>query len=106
MSTTATGIDLKKILIDNIQAVGSMYATDFGFLPKDKLGASPMGKARNPIEFTAECAGFNLFVAGLVRGQTITRTDEERAAYYASLDTGDKAIQALNESVLALTGAL
>lgn len=107
MSTTATGVNYKQILIDQLQMIGETYTKDLGFIPEDKQGESPMGKARTAIEFTAECAGFNYFVAGLIRGDTAAAPSaEERAAYMASLNTGAKASEALKQSIQLVISAL
>lgn len=107
MSTTATGFNLKQYLIDNVQMMTSTYVADLGFIPEDKQGAVPMGKARTAVEFTAECAGFNFFVAGLcAKGKASSMTPDERKAYMESIDTGAKAIEALNKSALVLTSAI
>jgi hypothetical protein len=106
MSATATTINFKQLLIDRVREISKIYVTDFGFIPEDRQTVSPMGKARNPVDFTAECAGFNLWVARIFTGESSDTGQEERKAYLASLTTGAKALDALNESVLALTAAI
>jgi uncharacterized damage-inducible protein DinB len=87
--------------------MGKSYGSDFAHIPADKQVTTPMGVARPASEFTAECASFNRFVAKMVRGQEVPQlTDEQRKAYYASFDTGDKAIAEFNASVEDLSAAL
>ncbi|MFY9234616.1 MAG: DinB family protein [Fimbriimonadaceae bacterium] len=99
MSTAAVSIDPKATLIDNLRRVGGMYVNDLAHIPAEKLGESPMGAARTPLDFTAECAGFNYYVASTLKGEQITRTQEERDAFRNSIDSFDKAKQALEASV-------
>jgi hypothetical protein len=104
---TATAFDPKTALITQLNDVCKSYITDLSFVPKDKLGASPMGKARTALEFTAECAGFNKYVAKLVAGEIVEpRTEEQVIEYRASLDTFEKVSEELKSSVTALTTAL
>lgn len=105
--STATAFDVKAAVIDRIKSTAEMYIKDLGFIPKDKLAVSPMGKARPALEFTAECAGFNFFVAALALGAPKgVPSDDERKAFYASIDTLEKATTTLQASVDQLTSAL
>lgn len=106
MSTAAVSIDPKSILIDSIRRIGAMYVSDLSHVPEDKLGACPMGAARTPLDFTAECAGFNFFVASALNGEPFSRTPEEREAFVKSIDSFDKAKQAIEASVETLADAV
>lgn len=106
MSTVTLSIDPKSTLVDSLRRIGGMYVNDLGFIPSDKLGASPMGTARTPLEFSAEVAGFNRYVASVLQGQTVTRTPEERDAYVKSIDSFEKAKQAVDSSVELLADAV
>lgn len=104
---TATHIDYRQLLITNIENTLKTYVKDIGHLPADKLDVCPMGKARTPIDFTVECAGFNLVVAAAICGEAGAMPgSEERKAYIASLDTGEKAIGGLEESVGKIVAGL
>lgn len=104
---TTTAYDPKTAMIERLRMTGETYVADLSFIPADKLGLSPMGAARPPLEFTAECAGFNLFVAALADGETpARRTDEERAAFEASVNSFETAKQVLMGSVDKLISAL
>jgi len=105
--STATAFDLKSALLSQLTQITDAYVSDLGFIPADKMTVSPMGKARTPVDFTAECAGFNFMVAKTLAGEAIQpRSDEERQAYYASLDTYDKAVVEFKKSVEALKTGL
>jgi hypothetical protein len=107
MSTTATSFDLKQLLVERVRRIGKSYLSDLSFIPEDKLGVSPMGKARSPIEFTAECAGFNLWVARTFRNEPDDAAKKEtRAAYLASLVTAPLATRAFEESIEVLATAI
>ncbi len=105
--STATAFDPKTEVIKSLTDTTKMYLSDLAWIPEDKLGLAPMGKARPPLEFTAECAGFNKFVAAVAQGEEREVPSEEaRQAYYASVDTLEKAKQELSSSVDALVAAL
>lgn len=104
--STATQIDTRQLLIINLENTLDTYVKDFGYLPQDKLDACPMGKARTPLDFTVECAGFNLLVAAMIGEAGAMPGSEERKAYLASLDSGEKAMTGLKESVAKITASL
>jgi hypothetical protein len=107
MSTTATAFDAKAALLEQIRRMGDLYISDFTHIPEDKVGVCPMGVARTALNFTAECAMFNKFVTGLATGNPSARpSDEERHAFYASIDTADKAKDLLKGSVDGLAAAI
>jgi hypothetical protein len=107
MSTITTGINAKQFLIDYVRKASETYLGDLSHIPQDKLNEIPMGVARPPLEFTAECIGFNSFVAKIVSGvEFARRTPEEREAFFKSIDTFDKAKAGLEDSVNELVGAL
>ncbi len=107
MSQTVSGIDAKAHLIDRLQTTCKMYLGDLAHLPEDKLGASPMGKARSPQAFTAECAGFNHMMAGLLQGEpTAMPSEEERAAFTAGFSSMAACREQLEASVQHLIAAV
>ncbi|HVL40460.1 MAG TPA: DinB family protein [Fimbriimonadaceae bacterium] len=106
-TATAPAIDYKQLMIDTIRQAGATMVKDLRHIPEDKLNVSPMGCARPPLEFVAECAGFNGLIARAIRGEAgEIPSQEQRRAYYASIDTFEKAQNALENSVEALASAL
>lgn len=104
---TASKIDFKSFMIGTIEHVSATFVKDLRHLPDDKLNASPMGCARPPLELAAECAGYNNMIAGAIKGEPMEMPSPERIkAYYASIDTFDKAKEALETSSAALVSAL
>lgn len=107
MSTTATSLDIKEHLVGFLRHSGDLYCKDLAATPEDKLTQSPMGCARSPRDFTAECVGYNRFAAATLRGEKRERpSDEERNAFVQSLDTGEKLRTALADSVEDLAQAV
>lgn len=105
--STATTFNPKTALIEKLHETAKMYINDLGHIPEDKLASVPMGKARPPLEFTAECAGFNGFVAAALAGTPReVPSEEQRSAYYASIDSLEKATAELNSSVNQLAAAI
>jgi len=101
-------MDLKQIMSDSLERLGSTYIKDFGWIPEDKCGVSPMGKARTPIEFTVECASLNEFVANTIAGRDPRggKTKEDRQAYFKAIDTKAAAIKELESSIALLRAAI
>jgi hypothetical protein len=85
----------------------SMYAKDLRAL-SDEAYQKPCGeKARSMQEVTAEVAGYNMMVAGILQGNAPQMpTDEQRAAYTASLDTREKGVDAVLASANAMADAI
>jgi hypothetical protein len=99
MSTTATQLSAKTLLQNVITRTSGMIIQDLAFIPEDKLNVSPMGCARTPLHFTAECAGFNMYVGKLLAGEVAERPSPEvREQFYASIDTLEKATEAIRSS--------
>jgi hypothetical protein len=104
---TAISYDPKAAILEKLANSVKMYLADLGHIPADKLNAVPMGKARPPLEFTAECVGFNSFVASIASGETHPiPTEEERESFYRTVDSLEKAQTLLQESVDQLTSAV
>ena len=107
MSETATAFDLKSFLTGIVQRSASRLSTDLSHLSAEQLTASPMGVARSPLAFSAECIGFNSMVAGAFSGKsTAMPSKEERDAFFASIDTLEKAQAGLKQSSEALVSAI
>lgn len=104
---TATPLDLKSFLAEIVTAKAKTLADDLGHLSAEQLSASPMGVARTPLHFVAECIGFNMLVAGALEGKPSERPPlEEREAFFASIDTLEKARRGLEASARAIASAL
>jgi hypothetical protein len=100
MSTTAVAIDPKELLVRYLERTAESYLINFACIPQDKLGVSPMGVARTALEFTAECGGFNGIAADVVRGADVDMpSEDERQAFYASVDTAEKGASLIRSSV-------
>jgi hypothetical protein len=98
---------MKTFLANFVEKIGASYANDLKHIPADKQLLSPMGVARSATIFTAECAGFNRWITKIIAGEEVTMPDEEgRKAYYASFDSGEKALEELNSSVAELCEAI
>ena len=107
MSATATSIDFKAFLAGTIQHNAETLIKDLKHVPSDKLNVSPMGCARRPLEFVAECAGFNRLLSKTIRGEEAPLpSDEERKNFYASCDSFEKAKHMLEDSTQLLLDAL
>ncbi len=107
MSTTATAIDFKEFLKGFAENTCKQYVSDLTAIPDDKIGVSPMGAARSPLHFSAECSGFNGMLVSALKGEAIQMPDEDgKAAFYASIDTKAKAISAIETSTSAVIDAL
>ncbi len=94
-------------LIELTASVNKTYLTDLSHIPADKLGASPGGVARSPLNFTAECIGFNLMLVDILSGKGAQMPEAEAiAAFYSSIDTFEKAKEGLESSVEKLNARL
>jgi uncharacterized damage-inducible protein DinB len=87
--------------------VASMYAKDLRALTDEAYHRAVGEKARSMQDVTAEVAGFNMMVAKLLRGEDAPMpTDEQRAAFTASLARRADAEQILLSSADALATAI
>lgn len=87
--------------------VASMYAKDLRAL-SDEAYQKPVGeKVRSMQDVTAEVSGYNMMVATHIRGEAIAPpTDEERAAYTASLADRAKGVEMILTSAEMLASAV
>jgi uncharacterized damage-inducible protein DinB len=107
MSNTATSFELKSFLTGIVQRSADRLSADLAHLSAEQLTASPMGAARNPLHFTAECIGFNRLVANAFVGKpSAMPSQEERDAFFASIDTLEKAQAGLKRSADTLGAAI
>ena len=98
--STVTLPNIKDLTINRLNSNLEQYIKDMSFIPDDKLGVVPMGVARPVLEFTAEVIGFNMFVAKAMRGEPIPHmSDEDKAAFFASVDSREKAVKMLSDGV-------
>ncbi|RYG22809.1 DUF664 domain-containing protein, partial [bacterium] len=90
-----------------VQNRADRLSMDLAHLKAEQLSASPMGVARSPLAFTAECIGFNRLVADSVAGKpTSIPSQEQREAFFASIDSLEKAQAGLKASADALAAAV
>lgn len=107
MSATATKFELREFLAAFTSRVCDSFIGDLNHIPEDKFLVSPMGVARTPAEFTAECAGFNKMLAAMLRGEKVERPDPEAIkAFYATIDSREKAINLLRTNTDILVAAI
>ena len=105
MSTTA--FDLKAFLSEIVRRNADRLAADLSHLTSEQLTASPMGVARNPLHFSAECIGFNSLVAGALAGKSSAMPSQEhRDAFFASIDSLEKAQAGLKRSADEIVTAI
>ena len=92
--------------VELFEEITKGYLRDLSYIPEDKLGVSPIGAARSPLAFTAECIGFNMLVADVLEGKPFqTPEPDAMAAFACSIDTSEKArdgIQASSQRIIAL----
>lgn len=99
-------LDAKRILIDQIRDIAKFFVNDLGYIPAEKLGASPGGVARTPLDITVECAGINAMAAALLLGEVSNHGPEAHAQALAANDTLEKASQLLLTSAERLADAV
>jgi len=105
MSTTA--FDLKAFLSEIVRRNADRLASDLSHLTSEQLTASPMGVARSPLHFSAECIGFNSLVAGALAGKSSGMPSQEhRDAFFASIDSLEKAQAGLKRSADEIVTAI
>lgn len=107
MSATTLKISPKQELIDSLRQLGQLYVSDLKYIPEDKLDAVPMGSARTPISFTAECAGFNILVSRILKGETVGfPSKEEGQAQEAKITSYEDCRRAILDSVEVLADTI
>lgn len=98
---------LQQHLIAFYQGITETYLKDLRHLSDEQISASPMGAARSPLEYTAECIGLNTMIAKTLHGQPVEMpSEEQRAAFYAAFDSYDKVAAGLRDSVGHIVSAL
>jgi hypothetical protein len=98
--------DAKAYLVAALRVQHVRLVNDLKALPEEVRSQSHGGCARTPLNFIAECASLNNFIAEILeRGDAKRLTDEEETALFASVDTTDKAVTMLDQSVSRLQAA-
>ncbi|HXH59997.1 MAG TPA: hypothetical protein VNI20_01420 [Fimbriimonadaceae bacterium] len=83
------------------------YSKDIKHFTDEQFTASPGGKARSPLQITAEVGMINDVCAKLIKGEAVEGASEEGfAAAMAQYNTRDKAVGLLNSGTAALDSAL
>ena len=99
--------DRKAYLVEEIGNMCKSYIEDLAHIPDVKITESPMGCARNALTFTAECAGFNSWIADALGGTIAPMPSQEtRDRFYASMDSREKVTTALQNSCDRIIAAL
>ena len=99
-------LDLKAYLISSLRMQYSRLLKDLQALPEETHSRSHAGCARTPLYMVAECAWVNNWIAGFLQtGNSDRLSQEEQDARFNSVDTTEKAISLLEESVATLTAA-
>lgn len=107
MSPSSPPLDFKGFLCDLVTKYAQILAADLAHVPSDRLHEAPMGVARSPMAFTAECIGFNRLVADALAGKPIAMpSKEEIAAFFASIDTIEKAQAGLTTTAQAIVAGI
>jgi len=107
MPDTITPYDVAPSLANWTRRVAGMYVKDLKALSPDAYLSSSGGVARSAKEFTLEVISFNYFGAMLLNGEAPPNpTDEEKAAFAASLDSIENACNAVTASAEALADAM
>ncbi|MFZ4506506.1 MAG: hypothetical protein ACOYON_02270 [Fimbriimonas sp.] len=100
-------INAAKELATWTRRVCQMYGKDLKAISNECYVANHGGVSRTVQDFTAEVAGMNMAMAGLVSGAGFVRpSDEESAAFKASLDTAEAGAAAVVASGEALASAI
>lgn len=107
MSETATQLNVAEELANWTRRVAGMYVKDLKAISDEVYTKCQGGTCRTMQEVTAECAGFNMMVTAMIKGEAVPEfSDEQRAAFTASLDTRDKGAKAIESSANAMADAM
>ena len=98
---------MRALLADMITNAATTYVADLKHIPAHKLTVSPGGVARSPLNFTAECIGFNNMIADLLTGGSPTMpSPDAMERFYASIDTFEKGRDGMEASAAKIKAAL
>lgn len=107
MSDTLTTIDFRAELSGWAKQLTHMFCIDLKHIPAQCFTEPHGGKARTVADLCAEVSGLNMMVVGALTGvETPMPTDEERAAYTATLTNAEACIHAIRSSGEALAQAI
>ena len=96
-----------EIFVAMVQETAHLFTKDLDATSEELLASSQDGKARSILAFTAEIVGFNHMVASVLKGEAAAMpSDEERAAFTASISNREAAKAAFEGSIGALTSAI
>lgn len=98
---------VKNHLLEGVASAAKSYRQDFEALSHEQLGASPMGQARAPYDFTYEVVIVNKRIASRLRGQDPGPwTAEGWMTAPEGLKDKSALMAAFDESVAELTSAI
>jgi hypothetical protein len=104
---TQTIVDPIAHLADWTRRLSGMFASDLKALDEKTYNICPGGRARTVADITAEVVGYNKMVAAILRGEQPQQpTDEQRAAFVASMTTTDVCVNAILSSGSELADAI
>ena len=97
-------LNVKEYLINSLRMQHGRLVKDLMALPKELHDKSFAGCAKSPLYMIVECAWVNGWIQEVLEGGPATRlTDEEEAALFGAVDTTEKALGMLEESVTKLS---
>lgn len=100
------GLNVKEYLVNSLRMQHGRLVKDLNTLPEEARAKSYAGCAKSPLTMIAECAWVNGWIVEVIEGGPAKRlTDEEEAALFGSVDTTEKALAMLEESVAKLSAA-
>lgn len=107
MSDTPNVVDFRAELSGWATQLTHMFCIDLKHMPEGCFNESHGGKARTVADIVAEVSGLNMMVVGILNGATPAMpSDEERAAYTASLNNAEACINAIRSSGEAIAQAI
>lgn len=100
-------IDIRTVVIAQLKKIAGLYAIDLKYVSDEQGHSGAGGVSRSPLEFTLECAHYNMYTAGQLRGEEPKRRTEELiAAFAAEHNTVEKAKAVLLKSVDDIVAAI
>jgi hypothetical protein len=96
-------LDIKAHLRDSTQRAHRLLTNDLKAIAADQTNVCPGGCARPALHIVAECAAVNGMIATLLEGGEFQRpSPEDRERFFASFDTGEKALAFLDQETQRL----
>ncbi|HMS54656.1 MAG TPA: DinB family protein [Fimbriimonadaceae bacterium] len=107
MSETLIQFNFAQELANWTRRVAGMYVKDLHALSDQAYTQCQGGTCRTMQDVTAECAGFNMMVTAMIKGDAVPEfSDEQRASYTASLGTREKGAKAIETTANAMADAM